>query len=150
LDIGTAIGVSRSLSELHNEVARLRENYGEFTKHNQKFLLLEDDFQTAFETAEAEINFRRKAQTFGDGISSAIRTIERKQKHRESNWTAKVGKFLKTLYPVATLSLGVASSVGEVNFSVLLLLIIKGITSLPLKSAAATLGIILQVRLRNY
>jgi hypothetical protein len=103
----------RGLPELNDAIAELKENYEKFAKHNKNYLLIEEDFHKAFEHADAEDNLPGAAQTFSDGIRSALRTIRVKQKYKENNWSTRVGSFLTKTYPVAKIALGVSSTAGE-------------------------------------
>lgn len=106
--------ISKSQSELAEAIADFKKNYENFAMHNQQFLLIDDDFQNAFMTAEAGDDIRHSAQLFGAGIGSALRTIETKNKINESKWTSRIGKFMTKLYPLARLSLSVVEAVGNV------------------------------------
>jgi hypothetical protein len=104
-----------SLARLQEAVAELKGNYEQFVKYNQDFVLPADNFQTAFEDAERETDFRCAARTFKDGIRSVLTVIENKHKSKESKWTSIIGNFIVKLYPIAKLSLGFASAIGEVR-----------------------------------
>jgi len=114
----------RALSDLNEAITQLKESYTKFTKYNNRYLLIEDDFRDAFENADAHEDFANAAQTFRDGIKSAMVTIRKKQKGEEG-WTTKVGVFITKLYPVAKIALGVSSSIGEVSFHLLCFLSLR-------------------------
>jgi hypothetical protein len=97
----------------------LAEAIADFDKNaqkNQQFILLGNDLDEEFRDGHAKKSIRHAARTFGNSIAIAIQTIETKTKFKNSKWTSQVGNFLKKIYPVTKLSLGLLQIIGEVNF----------------------------------
>jgi hypothetical protein len=137
--------ISKSQSELAEAISDFKKNYENFAMNNPRFILIDDDLQNAFTTADAGDDVRHSAQLFGSGIKSVLRTIETKNKINESKWTTRVGNFMTKLYPVARLSLSLVEAVGNVLSNLQKILILQGLCFSPLGGAADGLGIILQV-----
>lgn len=136
--------LSHSLSELSAAISIFESDYENFaTKHSQ-FILIEHDFQDAFQSASMGIDIKDAARVFEQGVSATLGTIERKRKLHENKWITKVGEFLKKLYPVTRLSFDLAILATEVG-SFPDVLTCEGFSFLPLKGAAVGLGVILQV-----
>lgn len=105
---------SRSQSELSKAIADFKLNYQKFASKNNQYILIEDDFQSAFQKAQEVDNIKHATQLFGEAVRVTFRIVERKKKLTESKWTHKVGDFLTKLYPVARLSFDVTAAVAEV------------------------------------
>jgi hypothetical protein len=110
-----AARTARSITELTDAVAEFRETYQTFAKKNKQFFLIDEDVQAAFRVAQGQDDIRRGAKTFSDGIWEASRAVEKKAKIADGKWTTKLGKLLRKLYPLARLSLGSVSAIGEVR-----------------------------------
>jgi hypothetical protein len=106
--------ISRSLTELDVAATEFRENYELFAKKHPDVLLFEDEFNTAFRSAEVSDDIKRSAQIFGDGIRAVLQTMETKKSIGKPAWQTKLGTFLAKVYPVAMLSLNLTASVSEV------------------------------------
>jgi len=76
--VPTGTQISRSASELDSALETFKKNYDLFAIKNPKFLLVGDEFQTAFASAKANNDIKRSAQIFGDGVWSTLQTIESK------------------------------------------------------------------------
>ena len=107
--------ISRSLTELDIAMTEFRQNYELFAKKHPDVFLLDDEFNTAFRSAEATDDIKRSAQIFGDGIWAVLQTIETKKNIGKSAWLTKLGNFLTKVYPVAMLSLNLTTTVAEVS-----------------------------------
>lgn len=107
----------RSATDLAAVVNEFKENYEMFaSKHCQYHdLLNEDQFIIAFDTPEAGNILNRTAETFGERIRTALQTIENKKSINEYRWTTRLGHFVKTLFPVANLSVSLIGSIGDVR-----------------------------------
>jgi hypothetical protein len=60
-------------------------------------------------------DIKAASKIFEEQIAAVVQARQNKQDIQEAKWTGKVGGFLKTMYPVALMSLKLASSAGEVN-----------------------------------
>ena len=78
--------------------------------------MIDEDIETALKRDPEHDDIRKRAQRFGQGISVAIKAIERRKKMKEGSWTTKLGSFLAKLYPIASLSLGLLATIGDVYF----------------------------------
>ena len=105
----------RSRSELEEAIAEFKTNYERFAKKNKQFLLIDDEFNGAFQNAQVEQDIRKSARTFGDGIQTAMRTIEKKKLATKGNWTTRLGNFLTKLYPVARFCLSLVGPIAGVS-----------------------------------
>jgi hypothetical protein len=106
--------ISRSLTKLDAAMTEFRKNYELFAIKNSDFLLLDDEFNKAFQNAEAGDDIKRSAHIFGAGIRAVLQAIGTKKNIGKSAWLTKLGSFLTKLYPVAMLSLNLAEAVAEV------------------------------------
>lgn len=125
-------------------VSEFKEHYEQFAAANKQFLRVQNDVQGALDKAQSENDIKRSAEIFGDEIFQILRATERKEQLAQAKWTGKLGKFMKSLYPVAKVSLTLFGSIGEVtptykSFD------LKAANFVPVKWAADGLGIILQV-----
>ena len=104
-----------SLSQLSEALAEFQGTYAKFIEKNKDYLLIDAEVQEAFKNADnVKGDIRKAAVTFADGIWDAIRTIEQRNLTTQGKWTSKLGHFMTKLYPVATLSVGLAGAVGQV------------------------------------
>ena len=131
---------------LTEAIAQFKNNYEQFAKKYRQFSLIElDECYTAFQKAEAGDDIKNAARPFEKGVRAAMQTVEKKRKLAECTWTARVGSFLTKLYPIARLSLSLATASANVGpndeGSDR-----KGASFAPLQGAAGGLGIILQVQ----
>jgi hypothetical protein len=110
----TAAPPNRFVSEMRATITEFKDHYERFATYNRQFLVLDDDFQSAFKKAEDGGNVREAAKVFAEGIKSAVQTIEQKHTHNNTKWVYKVGNFLKALYPVSRLALDLTSAISEV------------------------------------
>lgn len=106
--------ISRSLTELNVAVTEFRKNYELFAKKHPDVLLFEEEFNTAFRSAEVIDDIKCSAQSFGEGIWAVLQIMETKKSIGKSAWLTKLGTFLAKVYPVAMLSLNLSASVSEV------------------------------------
>jgi len=105
---------SRSLTDLADAIAQFKENYQLFAKKNSQFISIDQDLQESFQNAQRGDNIQLAAKNFSECIWGALRAVEKKQKSTEGKWTTKLGNILTRLYPVASLSLGLAAGIGDV------------------------------------
>jgi hypothetical protein len=106
--------VSKSLSELSDAVAKFKENYEQFAAKRRDVFLIDADFQKALENVEAGGTVGLAAQAFGEKIRDVMRLIETKKELSKGGWSSRLGTFIAKLYPVASLSLNLASAVAQV------------------------------------
>jgi serine/threonine protein kinase HipA of HipAB toxin-antitoxin module len=106
----------RSVSELNAAVKEFKENYESFVKKHRQYhdLLIDDDFNHVFQNTRAHSDIKSTAETFGEKIKVALRAVESRNKITANKWTTRLGSFLKTLLPVANLSVNLAGALGEV------------------------------------
>ena len=106
----------RSASELTAAVKEFKKNYERFAmKHCQYHdLLIDNDFIQVFQNTSAHDDFKNSAETFGQKIKVALQAVETRNKITANKWTTRLGSFLKTLLPVANLSVNLAGALGEV------------------------------------
>jgi hypothetical protein len=134
----------RPLSELKGAVEGFQKNYEMFAKHNERYLLVQDEFGNAFDDAENKTDYKKAAEMFRVSLVVTMNTIEKRQASNKNKWTGKLGTFLQKLYPLARISLSFASTIADVK-TFPSLINHKCASFTPLKAAAAGLGIILQV-----
>ena len=103
------------LSGFEQAIAKFRGNYEKFAAKNTKYIRVTDDVQSAITKAGSEINIKRAADIFEKQIAATVEAKESKRKEADAKWTGKVGSFLKKIYPIARMSLQIASSGAEVT-----------------------------------
>lgn len=136
--------LSECISDLNHALKNLEEHNKQFISTNPEFVTIKDCFDTALHEADAHPNITQGCHVLSKGILATLRILEAKKTFKKDRWITKVGKFLKKLYPVARLSLSLASTVAAV-FPVFVLSEPKGVPFPYLKGSADALSIILQV-----
>ena len=76
---------------------------------------VKDGVEKALQLAGSEKDIKRSAKIFEEQIEVTVLATEKKQETSKAKWTGKVGAFLKKIYPIARISLKLASSAGEVS-----------------------------------
>jgi hypothetical protein len=105
----------KALEKLNAAVKEFRENYTKFVEKNQQYLRVEDsDIQSAIEKAESAKDIKSSALIFEREIFATFQAREKKQHISDAKWTGKLGKFLKTLLPVAQVALQLTSAAAVV------------------------------------
>jgi hypothetical protein len=105
---------SRSLLELDEAIGEFKRNYDQFANKNSRYILIEEDLEIAFRTANKSDDIKHTAKIFEDNILTTIQIIERKRSITEGKWTHQVGGFLTKLFPVASLACGLTAAIAEV------------------------------------
>jgi hypothetical protein len=106
--------ISAALSELTKSVDMFEKHYTNFAKKNRLYTV-QAEVNGALSKAKEEKDFKQSAKIFGDEITTVLEVTAKKQKLAKSKWTGKLGAFLTTLYPIASLSLGLAGAAAEVR-----------------------------------
>jgi hypothetical protein len=117
---------SRSLSELDEAISEFKRNYDQFANKNSRYILIEEDLEVAFQTANKGDDIKHTAKIFRDNVLTTIQIVERKRSITEGKWTNQVGRFLTKLFPVAAIACGLTAAIAEV-YLVLLALTAGGI-----------------------
>jgi hypothetical protein len=106
----------RSVSELTAAVIEFKENYEMFVgKHRQYHdLLIDEDFSHVFQNIKAHTDIKNMAEIFGEKTKVTLQAVENRNRITANNWTIRLASFLKTLLPVANLSVNLAGALGEV------------------------------------
>jgi hypothetical protein len=106
-------------SPLGKAVAEFRKNYLKFTQNNSRYISnVNEDVEKAMAQATSGRDIKAASKIFEEQIAAVVQARQKKQDIHQAKWTGKVGGFLKTMYPVALMSLKLASSAGEVNTNV--------------------------------
>jgi len=113
----TNLAESVTDSVLEQAISQFKKNYSKFANKNQYISNVKDDFGKAMEQAASGKDIKATSKLFEERIAAVMEAKQSKQDANESKWTGKVGGFLKAMYPIAIMSLQLASSAGEVNLS---------------------------------
>jgi len=136
--------LSERISDLNHALKNLEEHNKQFISTNPEFITVKDCFDTALHEADAHPDITQGCHVLSKGILSTLRILEAKRAIKKDKWITKVGNFLKKIYPIARLSLSLASAVAGVSPD-FALSEPKGVPFPYLKGSADALSIILQV-----
>jgi hypothetical protein len=103
-------------SELTIAALEFRQNYELFTSKHRQYITLQDEIDLAARRAESETNPGISAEIFSKRIVTFLEAVQAKEESTPSHkWTRKLGTFLKKVYPIAKLCIGVTSSFAEAS-----------------------------------
>jgi uncharacterized protein YchJ len=103
-----------ALSELDDAIKTFKWNYSQFAKKNQKYLLIDDELETAFPKQMTPSDVQSTADIFSATVWKTLQVSERKKSISDTKWTSEVAQFFTKLYPVARLSCGLTAAIAEV------------------------------------
>lgn len=102
---------TRASSELEKAIDELEQNYKKFSG---KYILIDDDLESAFQSTNKGEDMRDMARIFVYNVSTTIKTIEKKKGITQGKWTNQVGQFLTKLYPLASVVCSMTATDAEV------------------------------------
>ena len=101
--------------DLREAILKFQNSYTKFAKRNQGYFLIDHEFDEVLKSAEKEMDLTRAADIFGTKIHSVFQTLARKNRLMEGSWTSRLGTFMRKVYPIARIAVGVAGDVGDVS-----------------------------------
>jgi hypothetical protein len=112
IDMGKGSHTERdAIADLNIAAAEFFELYEKFAKRGNNFIVAPTNaIQKAMQLSSGEHDVTHSAEVFGDEIAKILDALVGK----DIPWTSKVGHFMKRLYPIASISLRLTSSVSEV------------------------------------
>jgi hypothetical protein len=115
-----------AVEELKKTCAKVSESRSGF--------LVDHDFQSLVEDIQKETNLKDNAQVIRREIAEVMRVKTQSDELSKGKVLPRIGNFLRKLIPFAKLSLGLASTVGEVRCSISVLIVGFGICTSHVRS----------------
>jgi hypothetical protein len=115
-DLETKASASDPPCELTIAASEFRQNYELFISKHRQYFILQDEIDLAARRAESERSPSISAEIFSERIVTFLEALQAKEASTPSHgWTRKLGTFLKKVYPIARLCIGVTSSFAEAS-----------------------------------
>jgi hypothetical protein len=95
--------------------SEFRQNYELFTSKHRQYITLQDEIDLAARKAESETSPSISAEMFSNRIVTFLEVLQAKESTPSLKWTRKLGAFLKKVYPIAKLCIGVTNSFSEAS-----------------------------------
>jgi hypothetical protein len=112
----TNTSVSDPACELTIAASEFRQNYELFVSKHRQYITLHDEIDLAARRADSETCASISAEIFSNRIVTVLETMQAKEETTGTRkWTRKLGAFLKKVYPIAKLCIGVTSSFAEAS-----------------------------------
>lgn len=123
-----------SLSDYALALQEFEQNYCLFveSEHQSRFVVIGEEFNGAFQSAEVEQTIAISAQIFSRHLTTVLGSVV-KGPQRRGKWTVKLVSFMQRIYPFVRLTLEMTSCLSQATAF-----------SMPLKVLVDGLGIILQ------
>lgn len=103
------------IADLTNALKNLEEHNRQFISTNPGFITIKNCFDTALHEADCHPEITQGCRVLSKGILTTLRILEAEKNTEKDKLITKVGNFLKKLYPVARISLSLASTIAGVH-----------------------------------
>lgn len=107
--------LAKGQMDLKLAIEQFEINYLKFAKNHKEFITIQDDFHSILQLAEQEINIYQSAELLRKEISTVLGVRTQKDTLSKKKAMSRVGQFLGKLYPLASISLRLAGTIGEVD-----------------------------------
>lgn len=103
--------------ELEIAALEFKQNYMTYTAKYRQYITPQEEIDKAARQGESEVDLALSAEIFSNQLVSVLASLQAKEDSSKTKWTRKLVDFVKKVYPIARLCVGLTGSFSQARIS---------------------------------